>query len=279
MRRALPFLLAFLAACDGGGEGVATPDQLRLVKVRGDGQTAPVAVRLPAGLNAAPGDLLPDPLVARIVISGPSAARGSGPMGPALVTLPSNTLVEYSTADPRCGRPFVATVFPDDSAYVSNRWEVGTLANTPCVMRVRLLVGGQPVQADSFTTTFAPGPAAGIGAEPGWTFASAAMPWSPPARFVQDAHGNTVPYRLEADAPLAVLSTDSTSAASRTIVIADTAEYTAERRDEQGRLVRLRIPVRVVAGGQVVATAVVIPQGGTRGDVEFVTTAIPFRAP
>src|SRR5690606_6716850 len=130
MRR-YPFLaLAFaLAACGDDGPSVARPDQLALQIVRGDRQVARVA-DAPASQGVAgyslaatvPDNILPEPLVARIVIDGqsPSAVLSPGdPLGPNFALLPQGTAVTFRVIQPddpkgrHCGASFLDSGVPD----------------------------------------------------------------------------------------------------------------------------------------------------------------------
>lgn len=191
-----------LSGCSGGdgGGGPIRPQDLRLSIVRGNGQRAPVAgaaasaARLSVSGQSDP-DVLPTPLVARIVISGPSASRSTAAgdiTGPAFQELPAGTLVDWEARPEGCGRGFVTTTAPDDSAYVVNRWRKGTRAGT-CWMFAQLLVNGEPVTADSFAATFDPGPYEG-----GYGFERivTADPAVVPEEVLRDRHGNAIPFRL-----------------------------------------------------------------------------------
>lgn len=229
---ALPLLL--LAACggDGGGDRTALPNELRLVKVSGDGQRAPVAstgpsasVSFRASVSSVQGELLPDPLVASIVVQGPAANRMGLPTGSAvrMDKLPAGTTVEFGAGvagvpgdNPKCGTPFVRTVLPGDSARAVNRWAKGTLAAT-CVMRTRLLVGSEPMQSDSFTAIFTPGPYVG-----GYKFESGSIRERTvvlPPMLLRDKHDNPIPYRAVSSSPFVVVQgTEFGTEAARTVV-------------------------------------------------------------
>lgn len=207
----LALALLLQVACgggDGGGTRTALPGELRLVKVSGDGQRAPVASTSPAAsrsdfrvsVSSAQGELLPEALVASIVVQGPAANRMGLPTGSSVRVdkLPAGTTVEFGAGvagvpgdNPRCGAPFIRTVLPGDSAKAVNRWSKGTLAGT-CVMRTRLLVGSEPMQSDSFTAVFTAGPAAQSEA-----IAGQAPLRVPTGRFLTDKHGNPTQFRLE----------------------------------------------------------------------------------
>jgi hypothetical protein len=221
-----------LAACSGGdagGDRPARPDELRLIKVSGDGQRA--SVLGPAGTAASTSalrlgvsaqtdsDLLPEPLVAKILVSATaSAARASltaVPTGPsASVSIPPGTLVQWRTRDPRCGSPYITVTAAGDSGTVENRWRRGTIAGVECRMVLELIYNSEPLTADSFSATFDPGPAAQ------WT-RTAGVPGSPmilPAGFVTDVHGNPVPFRVAVEGgPATVDGTTEGTEAARTI--------------------------------------------------------------
>lgn len=176
LRRLAVLALALAVAACGSDDGpdIASPDQLELRIVSGDGQRAPVA---DAGgsvsaafvpIQAMPDNILPEPLVARITVDGqaPSASVApSGPLGPNLAVLPPNTVVTFRTIQPEgvgtrhCGSSFVDAGIPDDSGYVVTYWERGTYAGT-CRTEVRLIVDGVPRVDTVFTATFEPGPVA-----------------------------------------------------------------------------------------------------------------------
>ncbi len=194
-------LLLVVAACGGGdGGGIARPDELDLRIVRGDGQRARVvstasasAARLSVAGQTDP-DVLPEPLVARIVIDGgPSASRGGAGeiTGPTMQTLPAGILVDWSAEPEGCGRPFVNST-PPVADTVTNFWRKGTRAGV-CKMRLRLIAGGQPVTVDSFTATFDPGPIA-----PGYTWNRAGFvsPIIVSENVLHDVHDNIIPYRV-----------------------------------------------------------------------------------
>lgn len=175
MLRRLAMLAFFvvLTACGDDGPSVARPDQLALQIVRGDRQVARVA-DAPASQGVAgyspaatvPDNILPEPLVARIVIDGqpPSAALSPGdPLGPSFAVLPQGTAVTFRVIQPddpkgrHCGTSFLDAGVPDDSGYVTTFWERGTLAGE-CRMEVRLVVDQMPRIDTVFVATFEPGP-------------------------------------------------------------------------------------------------------------------------
>ena len=164
-----------LAACgDNGGPAVASPDQLQLRIVSGDRQVARVAeaaasqhVGLYRTAATVPDNVLPEPLVARILIDGapPQASLVSGdPTGPRFAVLPPNVAVTFRVIQPQnagdrhCGASFIDAAVPDDSGYVVTFWERGTYAGE-CRMEVRLVVDQTPRVDTAFIATFEPGPA------------------------------------------------------------------------------------------------------------------------
>ena len=179
MRRVSVLALALIiAACGDDGPSVARPDQLALQIVRGDRQVARVA-DAPASQSVAgyspaatlPDNILPEPLVARIVIDGqpPSAALSPGdPLGPSFAVLPPSTAVTFRVIQPddpkgrHCGTSFLDSGVPDDSGYVTTFWERGTYAGE-CRMEVRLVVDATPRIDTVFVATFTPGPPATFG--------------------------------------------------------------------------------------------------------------------
>jgi len=179
LRRVSVLALALaLAACGDDGPSVARPDQLALQIVRGDRQVARVA-DAPASQGVAgyspaatlPDNILPEPLVARIVIDGqpPSAALSPGdPLGPSFAVLPPGVAVTFRVIQPddpkgrHCGASFLDSSVPDDSGYVTTFWQRGTYAGE-CRMEVRLVVDATPRIDTVFVATFEPGPPATFG--------------------------------------------------------------------------------------------------------------------
>lgn len=223
-RLAVLALAVAVAACgsDDDGPDIASPDQLALRIVSGDGQRAPVADAggsVSAAFTPAqtiPEGILPEPLVARITVDGqaPSAAVApSGPLGPSLAVIPPNTVVTFRTIQPEgvgarhCGASFVDAGIPDDSGYVITYWERGTYAGE-CRTEVRLIVDGVPRVDTVFTATFEPGPVATIPYGSGQSGPSPLYisDWSAP----KDLHGNRVPFTVDLnDHPTANLLGDS----------------------------------------------------------------------
>ena len=172
-------LVAALAACGSDGDDtppVATPDQLSLTIVSGDGQVAPVAdagtvpVAAISPAQTIPDNILPEPLVARILVDGapPSAAVSAGdPFGPSFAALPSDIDVTFRVIQPEgvgnrhCGASFLDAARPDSVGEVTTFWERGTYAGE-CRMEVRLVVDGLPRVDTVFTATFEPGELAAI---------------------------------------------------------------------------------------------------------------------
>src|SRR5690606_37457880 len=156
---ALALALALAACGDNGGPTVASPDQLQLRIVSGDRLVARVAeaaasqnVGLYRTAATVPDNVLPEPLVARILIDGAptQASLVSGdPTGPRFAVLPPNVAVIFRVIQPQnagnrhCGASFIDAAVPDDSGYVVTFWEKGTRAGE-CRMQVRLVVDRQP---------------------------------------------------------------------------------------------------------------------------------------
>lgn len=170
-RLAVLALAALLAACGSDDGGVADPADLRLQIVSGDRQTAPVR---PAGVSSTasaqgayladlPPNLLPEPLVARIVVDG--ASPSASPLGPSFAALPSDLVVTFRVVQPQdqlgrdCGKSFIDSAKPDADGLVTTYWERGTIAGVECRLEVRLVVDGVPRVDTAFTATFEPGPA------------------------------------------------------------------------------------------------------------------------
>lgn len=169
-RLAVLALVALLAACGSDDGGVADPADLRLQIVSGDRQTAPVR---PAGVSSTasargayladlPPNLLPEPLVARIVVDG--ASPSASPLGPSFAALPSDLVVTFRVVQPQdqlgrdCGESFIDSAKPDADGLVTTYWERGTIAGVECRLEVRLVVDGVPRVDTAFTATFEPGP-------------------------------------------------------------------------------------------------------------------------
>lgn len=206
-----------LGACSSDSDDrPVDPSRLSLQIVSGDRQTAPVR---PAGGSSAslspefapaqalPPNLLPEPLVARIVVDGkPVTSRStpSDPLGPSLATLPSDVVVTYRVIQPNddrrdCGASFIDAAKPDDEGYVTTYWERGTLAGHPCRMEVRLVVDGAPRVDTVFVAEFEPGPPVFLGSDIVYrAVAGEPLDLSKPLRgfHAHDAYQNRVPDSL-----------------------------------------------------------------------------------
>lgn len=177
MRRtslSLLILALLVGACSSDDKPVDS-SRLSLAIVSGDRQTAPVAAAptvsgaalIPGlSLQTLPDNLLPEPLVARIVVDGEplkSLSTPSDPLGPSLVTLPSDVVVTYRVIQPtgvgqrHCGDSFVSSAKPDADGLVTTYWERGTYAGE-CRMEVRLVIDGEPRVDTVFVAEFEPGP-------------------------------------------------------------------------------------------------------------------------
>lgn len=183
MRLTVLLLVAALSACSGD-DGPLPPAEaadLNLVKISGDGQTGEVRASDSGASGSLSGvsfaiadnpDLLPEPLIAKIVVdaggslslmpTGPSFSLSAG--GPSMTTvpLPEGTVVTFRVQGEACGTSFISADIPDDSALVSTFWERGTLAGVACEMEARIVVDDVPQVAEVFTATFEPGPVAWI---------------------------------------------------------------------------------------------------------------------
>lgn len=169
-RRIVAPLLAItlLGACSGDNEEAAEVNirHLRVVKVAGDNQTAPVASEAPPQTTLMPasvasqtypgGELFPEILVVRL--QGPGLNRSSSPTGPVASGLPPNTMVHWVVREEGCGQPIGASTPVDDSAYSVNRWRRGTKAQ-PCHLDVcRILPDGELACDETFEAIQEPGP-------------------------------------------------------------------------------------------------------------------------
>jgi hypothetical protein len=228
---ALALLSLFaIAACDGGATTpAADPVVSALAKVSGDGQSAQVIpppgdAAFSLGISAVASNdatLLPDLLVARIVLTEASGAPSSA-TGP----LPTGTVANWEMGlagvpgpDPRCGTPHTMATRPDESAHVENGWRRGTLADTTCVARAALYRASTLVDADSFTARFTPGPP-GVGRRYDGHHPDAPHQVQLNRLSVQDAYGNAIPFRVQTapgDTMVWVEGTAWGTAASRTL--------------------------------------------------------------
>lgn len=175
MRMVSLMLLVFaLGACSSDDatepERPVDPSALRLQIVSGDRQTAPVASS--SGAAAAPlaqvgsaaelpANLLPEPLVARIVVAGsPSSPLASQVVLPAGIAVTFRVIQPTGAGDRHCGSSFIDAAVPDAEGYVTTYWELGTYAEQPCRMEARLVVDREPRVDTVFTAQFQPGPVA-----------------------------------------------------------------------------------------------------------------------
>lgn len=198
---ALLSLLA-IAACDGGATTPAAEAIVAgIAKVSGDAQSAQVIpppgdALFARGISAVVSNdptLLPDLLVARLEVVGPSSKNMTFPTGTAVLW--EVGLAGVPGPDPRCGTPGTLSTRADDSAYVANGWRRGTLANATCVSRARLYLGSSLVEADSFTAQFTPGPP-GVGKRHDGSHPDAPHQLLLSPLSVQDAYGNAIPFRI-----------------------------------------------------------------------------------
>ena len=132
MRRTSLCLMIALAlgACSDStaDERPVDPSALRLQIVSGDRQTAPVAphpsaaqTSMSVAAQQLPDNLLPEPLVARIVVEGETGALNET----GGKSLPDNTVVTYRVIQPsgvgnrHCGSSFIDADSPDGQGYVT----------------------------------------------------------------------------------------------------------------------------------------------------------------
>jgi hypothetical protein len=195
-----------LTAC-GGGDGPTDPKvgHPHFVKLSGDHQSSLVrgfhadrmvdrgTLRLAV---AAPGDsLFAEPLIGIMeALPQAQAVRFAGRGD----VLPANTVVQWAASDPNCARPYLVTTLPGVGDSIVNRAIRGTKAGD-CVIYTQTLIGTTPVEADSFSFHVDPGPASptyDTGDQPSTNTDSVVIP----AKAVQDAYGNSVPFTIGAPA-------------------------------------------------------------------------------
>lgn len=207
MRRLSLVALLLTAGCDAGSDTPKLgPADFRVVKVSGDAQTD--TVRSAQATASMPPNVLPTPLVVKVVPKAPTKSRGALPTGPSFSTAgtaPTLPTVTFRVKDEGpCGRSFVAAVQPAADSTATTFWERGTRAGVACTMYVHTVVpdangNPTPVVQDSFTATFIPGSAARIylpsvveNVNNGEAY------WFSIGMF-QDDHGNTIKFTITVD--------------------------------------------------------------------------------
>lgn len=183
------------------------------------------------------------------------------------------------------GQVFAASSQSSASGQISNQWTLGPTAGTQR-MEARWInpQNGATVVLGVFTATGTPGPAAYLAVGntlSGGRYGFGNSPYTMPPFLVMDQYGNAVPFRLEAQAPLAVQGTTEGTDAARTLVVVDETEWNRPIPDpgRPGNSTKVIVPVRVITGGQVVATANANHEGGSSIRLTYTSVALPQRQP
>lgn len=183
------------------------------------------------------------------------------------------------------GQVFAASTQSSASGQISNQWTLGPTAGAQR-MEARWInpQTGASVVLGVFTATGTPDVAAYLAVGntlSGGAYGFGNSPYIMPAFLVMDQYGNAVPFRLETQSPLAVQGTTEGTDAARTLVVVNEAEWTRLIPDpaRPDNFKKLLVPVRVIAGGQVVATADANTEGGPSIRLTYTSVALPHRQP
>ncbi|HYR09397.1 MAG TPA: carboxypeptidase-like regulatory domain-containing protein [Longimicrobium sp.] len=183
------------------------------------------------------------------------------------------------------GQVFAASTQSGASGQISNQWTLGTVAGGQR-MEARWInpQSGASVVLGVFTATGAPDAPAYLAVAhtlSGGAYGYGTSPYIMPPFLVMDQHGNAVPFRLETQSPLAVQGTAEGTAAARTLSVVNEAEWTRFVPDpaRPDNWKKVMVPVRVIAAGQVVATADANNEGGPTIRLTYTSVALPHRQP
>jgi hypothetical protein len=222
-------LATLLVACrDDDKPDELSPDQFRIVKIRGD-QSAQIPAKgasldlAPAAVNfAVVGEdgYTDEPLVARV-----EATTDEGILGVNSVAVPPGTFTHWRIEDG--GGHLLGDTRPtDDSAYVINRWAPGIVAGSFKITANRL-VDGKIVQDAEWNVVVLPGPPASFSL-PSVVRLLEADIWRPEPNAVSDAYGNAVPFTLDTDSARSLIDDRTVNggpwgSSTITVLVADTA--------------------------------------------------------